>query len=174
MRIEEPFVKAQFALWLASRGALVIRVSVDGAEPHPGTIQRVLSEAGYSHAHAKGSVVPWTGQYVRDGGVRIDVVSMPGVDVCAEMSDGERWVAECKGEPTAAGMRAGADRTALYTGLGQLIMTAGAMQKGPQRMLLVVPVTSRVLADQASKNPYLRGLQISVVTVDAGGIVTEV
>jgi hypothetical protein len=36
MRITEPFVKVTYALWLVSKGANNVRVSVDGAETSPG------------------------------------------------------------------------------------------------------------------------------------------
>jgi len=35
MRVTEPFVKISYVLWLVTKGANNIRVSVDSAEPEP-------------------------------------------------------------------------------------------------------------------------------------------
>jgi hypothetical protein len=176
MRIEEPFLKGHLALWLVAKGATSIRVSIDGAEPHPEAIRRILMDAGYSHMPSRQSKAPWTGRYEAAGRPAITVVSLPGVDIDAEFAASGHWVVECKGEPTPAGLRSGQDRTAFYSGLGQLIMTAGAMSPVPSRSILAIPNTQRLcaLAAVASYNPYVQRLSVSFLTVDAVGQVVEV
>jgi len=128
MRITEPFIKTHLALWLVSRGARNITLSVDGAEPSPEIVADVLKGHGYSHQPAPRSIAKWTGEYVASS-ARIVVVSRPGFDVDATFRDGRRCVAECKGEPTPSGVKAGLDLTAFYTGLGSsLLLSVASIQ----------------------------------------------
>jgi hypothetical protein len=172
-RIAEPLVKAHLALWLIERGAQELTVSVDGQEPDREAIQRVLGQAGYRLEWSRGPA--WTGKYDAPGRPPIEVVSRPGPDVRAVFPGDVSLVAECKGEQTAAGVKAGTDLTAFYTALGQLIVTAGEASPRPDRLLLVVPDTPRVhqFAERAARNPLVRSLRISVVAIDAAGTVTS-
>lgn len=174
MRIAEPFVKVHFALWLASKGANEITVSVDGAEPSPHTVFDVLKAHGYSHMPAPRSIAKWTGQYAAPGR-RIVVVSRPGFDIQAVFPDGKRCVAECKGEPTPKAVQAGLDLTSFYTGLGQLIIALGSLDPMPEWKILALPKTQRLvqIADRASGNSLLRQLDIQIVLVDGNGGVKE-
>jgi hypothetical protein len=110
-RVTEPLVKAHLALWLTGKGAKEITVSVDGAEPNPISIRDILTNAGYEHRHDPKSSARWTGQYANVDQRVITVVSRPGFDVDTFLPDGRRCVAECKGEPTPSGIKAGFDLT---------------------------------------------------------------
>ncbi len=173
-RITEPFVKISYALWLASKDAENIHVSVDGAEPEPQQVLEMLRSQGYSRTPLAGSKVPWTGNYsLRNHAIRVSC--LPGVDVKASMPDGF-LVAECKGEPTEKGIKAGTDRTAFYTGIGQLLYAAGQMQKVPQHIKVVLPDTLRMrgFAEEASRNSLLRRLSLGFVLVSRAGTVIEI
>ncbi len=175
MRIEEPFVKAHLALWLGSRGATRVRVSIDGAEPNPGTIQRVLTDAGYVRTPLKKSVAAWTGKYVC-GNQEVLVVSRPGIDITAVLSDQRQFLAECKGEPTLKRTQAGNDRTALYTALGQLLMSAGKQNAREFMLVLGLPDTQRFreMAKEISNNRLLNRARVGVLLVKGQGEVDQV
>jgi hypothetical protein len=64
-RVPEPFIKLYYALWLASKGAKVIHVSVDGAEPEHEIIARTLEIKGYKRQPLSGSKVNWTGVFLK-------------------------------------------------------------------------------------------------------------
>jgi len=168
LRIEEPFLKGQLALWLPARGAVQVRVSVDGAEPNPDTIRQLLSTAGYLKTSIAKSRPIWTGLYARDQ-TEITVVSRPGIDIEAALGDGTIFVAECKGEATQSGIRAGTDLTSLYTALGQLIRRAGEMSTLPQEKALVIPDTGRLrrIAREIARNQFIQLLGIALLLVDA-------
>jgi hypothetical protein len=175
MRISEPFVKASLALWLVDRGATQVRISVDGAEIQPDQVRRVFRSSGYSHQAAQRSCVKWTGEFVRDA-VRITVVSRPGVDVIADLPDGTKFLAECKGEPSRSGVEAGADLTSLYNALGQLIRHSGEMSPADKELCLVAADTERMrkITRELRKNPAVAALQISILLVNAEGHVATV
>ena len=103
MRIEEPFLKAHYVLWLVDQGAEDVTLSVDGAEPYPEQVAEILGGRGYSRSRLPGSTVTWTGRFMRAGKAQILVVSRPGLDVEATLPEGGLLAAECKGEPTAKG-----------------------------------------------------------------------
>ena len=170
MRLQEPFIKAHLALWLAGEGATAITVSIDGAEPNASCIQEILLAEGFSHEVNRKSRARWTGKYWR-GGTTISVISRPGVDVRALLADGRLFQAECKGEPTTKGTRAGNDQTAFYTGLGQLLMTSGRSTQSPDVAALVLPDTERFArwATEASRNQFLKGLNLKWLLVRADG-----
>ncbi len=175
LRIVEPFVKAHLALWLVSKGAKKIEVSVDGAEPYPETIKGIIVQAGFDHKALKGSRVAWTGRYVAKG-TEILVISRPGLDVKTILPGDVVFVAEAKGEPTSSAQKAGRDRNAFCAGLGQVILAAGALQQMPKRIALALPDKGRFvqLAHDASKNPILRDCGLTFLLVDKEGKVTEV
>jgi hypothetical protein len=156
-RIEEPFLKVHLALWLAARGATHVRVSVDGAEPNPDTIRQRLLAAGYSHTPIAESRAVWTGAYAR-GQTQITVVSRPSIDVTAALGEGTTFVAECKGEPTAKGIK------------------AGDVSPLPQEKALAIPATARLrrIAQEVSRNPLVQTLGITLLLVDAEGNVARV
>jgi len=175
MRITEPFVKVSYTLWLVSKGANNIEVSVDGAEPKHEIVAQTLALKGYRRQPLKGSNVSWTGIFSCKG-VEITVLSKPGVDIKAYFQDGKILVAECKGEPTPSGVKSGLDLTAFYTALGQLIITADDEGKPPSNLVLVVPDTSR-LRDRVirtSQNTRFNKLGVGLVLVDESGKVTEI
>lgn len=174
-RIEEPFLKVHLALWLAARGATHVRVSIDGAEPNPDTIRQRLLAAGYARTPITQSRASWTGVYAR-GQTQITVVSRPGIDVTAALGEGTTFVAECKGEPTTKGARAGADLVSLYTALGQLIRHAGDVSPLPEERALAIPATARLrhVAQEVSRNPLVQTLGITLLLVDSEGTVARV
>ncbi len=120
-------MKAHIALWLANRGATDLVISVDGAEPNPADVVDILKGAGYSR-HAPPKSPSWTGIYTTANHRDIRVTSQAGPDVRAAMPSGTRLLGECKGQPTASGVKAGLDLTGFYTALGQLIVAAGDEQ----------------------------------------------
>lgn len=170
LRVEEPFIKAHLALWLAARGASVIRILVDGAESHPDQLRQILVSAGYSHQVAPKSRVVWTGTYTRDQ-TQILIASRPGLDVSASLPSGEMFVAECKGQPTPIAVKSGADLTSLYNALGQLVRHVGEMAAQPQERALVLADTHRMrgIAQDISRNPAVRTLEVFVLLVDSSG-----
>lgn len=174
-RIEEPFLKGHLALWLAARGAAEVRVSVDGAEPNPDTIRKLLLAAGYSQQLVAKSRPIWTGLYAR-GQTQITVVSKPGIDIEAVLGDGTIFVAECKGEPTESGTRAGTDLTSLYTALGQLVRRAGEMTPLPEEKVLAIPDMERLrrIAGEIARNQLVQAMGITLLLVDAQGKVARV
>jgi hypothetical protein len=175
MRIEEPFVKAHLALWLAAKGAERVTVSVDGAESNPSQIRKILIEAGFSHHRDPRSSAQWTGRY-SNSRTEIVVVSKPGLDLDAMLPLGQRFVAECKGEPTEKGARSGTDLTSFYTVLGQLIMMLGTLIPAPHGKILALPSRARFneIAQRASGNQLIRSIGISLVLIDEDGKVAEV
>lgn len=172
-RISEPFLKAHLALWLAGRGATGIVLSVDGAEPLPGDVPEVLTASGYVR-QPQASGPAWTGVFRAAGTDDIAVVSRPGADIVARLSDGRRLIGECKGESTPSGVRSGLDRTSVYTALGQLIYTAGGHEPLPDVLLLALPRTTRCegFATTLARNPLLADWQMEVVLVDHTGTVS--
>lgn len=175
MRVTEPFVKISYVLWLVGKGATNILVSVDGAEPEHEIVARTLESKAYRRQALKGSKVDWTGHFLTEG-VDITVSSRPGIDIEAHFPNGEVLAAECKGEPTPAGVRSGTDLTAFYTALGQLIITADDEGKSPPILVLVVPDTPRLrdIVTRAAQNTRLKKLSIGLALVDESGKVTEI
>lgn len=175
MRISEPFIKVSYALWLSTKGAKTIRVSVDGAEPEHEIVAQILESKGYKREPIRGSKVNWTGLFFKEG-VEVTVVSRPGIDIEAKFPDGKLIVAECKGEPTSKGVKSGLDLTAFYTALGQLIITADGEGKSPSHAVLVMPDTSRIrnIADTTAQNARFRKLDIGLTLVDQSGGVIEI
>jgi len=108
LRITEPFVKVHYILWLVDKGANKILVSVDGAEPNHEIVAQMLEMKGYQRQSLKGSKVDWTGRFTK-AGVDIIVFSRPGIDIEAHFLNGELLLAECKGQPTAKGIKSGQD-----------------------------------------------------------------
>jgi len=175
LRIIEPFVKVSYALWLVSKGANNIIVSVDGAEPEPETVARRLGSKGYRREPLKGSRVEWTGVFSK-GEVQITVISHSGIDIKAYFPNERLIVAECKGEPTPKGIKSGLDLTALYTALGQLIITADDEGKSPSRLVLVMPAISRLIAraTKTAQNTRFKKLDIGLSLVDEFSNITEI
>ncbi len=175
MRVTEPFVKISYVLWLVTKGANNIRVSVDGAEPQRQIVAQTLESKAYRRQSLEGSKVDWTGRFSREA-VDITVLSQPGVDIEAHFPDGKVLVAECKGEPTPKGVKSGIDLTAFYTALGQLIITADDERKSPPNLALVVPDTPRLrgIVIRAAQNTRLKKLGVGLSLVDESGKVTEI
>lgn len=175
MRVTEPFVKISYVLWLVGKGATNILVSVDGAEPEHEIVAQGLESKGYHRQSLMGSKVNWTGHFSTEG-VDITVSSRPGIDIEAHFPNGEILAAECKGEPTPAGVRSGSDLTAFYTALGQLIITADDERKPPPNLALVVPSTPRLrgIVIRAAQNTRLKKLGVGLSLVDESGKVTEI
>jgi len=175
MRVTEPFVKISYVLWLVSKGANNIRVSVDGAEPNPQIFSQTLESKSYRRQSLKGSRVDWTGRFSREV-VDITVLSQPGIDIEAHFPDGKVLVAECKGESTPKGVKSGVDLTAFYTALGQLIITADNEGKSPLNLALVMPDTPRLrdIVIRAAQNTRLKKLGVGLALVDESGKVTEI
>lgn len=175
MRITEPFVKLSYVSWLVAKGATKVQVSVDGAEPGHDIVAQTLEAKGYKRQPLERSRVAWTGRFSK-GSVNITVLSQPGIDIEAHFSDGKVLVAECKGEPTLSGVKSGLDLTALYTALGQLIITADDEGKSPLKLVLVVPNTPR-LRDRiirTAQNTRIKKLGVGLALVDESGKVTEI
>lgn len=175
-RITEPYLKARFCLWLVERGASYIRVSVDGAEPVPDGFRKELLGYSWAHTALTRSLASWTGTYRHPAGAcEIEAVSKPGLDVVAKVS-GEVWVAECKGEPTPNGVKAGSDLTSTYTALGQLLIGGGAYTPTPSRLLLAIPASIRMenFFASAARNPLVCKANITLVLVGRDGSVREV
>lgn len=84
------------------------------------------------------------------------------------------FLAECKGELTPKGTRAGKNKTAFYTGLGQLLVIAGQLEHTPEVIALALPDIPRFaeMAKQVLTNKLLKELQVSVLLVNAQGHVT--
>ncbi len=175
MRVTEPFVKISYVLWLVGKGANNICVSVDGAEPEHEIVAQTLESKGYRRQSLKGSKVDWTGLFSRKA-VEITVLSQPGIDIKARFPDSRVIAAECKGEPTPKGVKAGADLTAFYTALGQLIITADDEEKSLLNLVLVVPDTPRLrgIVIRSAQNTRLKKLGIGLAFVDESGKVTEI
>jgi hypothetical protein len=116
----------------------------------------------------------WTGVYAKDQ-IQITVISQPGVDIEATLGDGTVFVAECKGEPTESGTRAGTDLTALYTALGQLVRRAGEMSPLPHERVLAVPDTARLrrIAEEIARNQLVQLLEINLLLVDSNGRISQ-
>jgi len=163
-------------LWLVDKGANKILVSVDGAEPNHEIVAQMLEMKGYQRQSLKGSKVDWTGRFTK-AGVDIIVFSRPGIDIEAHFLNGELLLAECKGQPTAKGIKSGQDLTALYKALGQLIITASDEEKsGPLNLVLVVPdsihLKERLI--RTARNTRLKKLGIGLALVDESGKVKEI
>ena len=175
-RITEPFVKVSYALWIVDKGAVSIRISVDGAEPNPEQVAEILTSNGYVREPLTGSKVSWTGRFSLHGKVEVVVSSQPGVDISATFQNEKVLVAECKGEPTPKAVKSGLDRTDFYTALGQLIMTSGNLKPKPQFKVVVLADTDRLrgLAGEATQNILLRQMGVSLALVDRLGNVSEV
>lgn len=175
-RITEPYLKARLCLWLAEQGAETILVSIDGAEPDPDGFRRELLTHGWVHEEETRSKAAWTGCYMSpDEQHVINSVARPGLDVVAKLPSG-RWVAECKGEPTPAGIKAGGDLTSTYTALGQLLIGGGRLNPAPTRLLLAIPESERMakFISEAAANPLLCQANIKIVLVGRDGSVREV
>ena len=168
-RTHEPFVKAQFALWLLQQGASRVVVSIDGAEPDPHTARDVLLTEGFVREPIKSSAVDWTGTYSHDD-CEVMIWAKPGIDISATMPDGV-WIAECKGEPTKSGIASGADLTALYTCLGQLMRRGGEDGLNPKRLFIAVPKGDRLAATycELAANCLVRRVGIEIALVDEDG-----
>ena len=174
-RIVEPFVKVSYALWIVNKGAVSIRISVDGAESNPEQVAEILISRGYLREPLATSNVSWTGRFSLRGKVEVVVSSQPGVDIAATFENKRLLVAECKGEPTLAAIRSGLDRTAFYTAIGQLIITCGNLPAQPQQKVIVLADTDRLraLASDAAQNTLLRQIGVSFALVDRLGNVSE-
>lgn len=154
----------------------MIQVSIDGAEPDPEGFRRILLSRGWVHEGEARSKAAWTGRYVSpDEEHVINAVARPGLDVVASFGPGQ-WVAECKGEPTAAGIKAGRDLTSTYTALGQLLIGAGRLNPAPVRLLLAIPESKRLehLIKKSSASPFLKQARVTIVLVSRDGAVREV
>jgi|GEM_PF-4480683 len=175
MRINEPFVKVSYALWLVSKGANNIEVSVDGAEPEHEVVANALASKGYQRAPLESSNADYTGIFSNKG-VVITVLSRPGIDIKAYFQDGKILVAECKGEPTSSGVKSGLDLTAFYTALGQLIITADDGEKLPSNLAVVMPDTPRLRERviRFSKNARFAKLDVDLVLVDESGRISQI
>lgn len=175
-RITEPYLKARLCLWLAEQGAETILVSVDGAEPDPDGFRRELLAHGWVHEEEARSKAAWTGSYSNPHeSCLIHSVAQPGLDVLATCPSGS-WVAECKGEPTPAGIKAGGDLTSTYTALGQLLIGGGKLNPAPTRLLLAIPESERMakFISEAAANPLLCQANITIILVSRDGTVREV
>lgn len=175
MRINEPFVKVSYVLWLISQGASNIKISVDGAEPEHDIVAQILLSRGYFRESLPNSNIPWTGKFSREK-TKIIVWSKPGVDVEASFHNGKFLVAECKGEPTTKGVKSGLDLTSFYTALGQLIITADDGEKSFSKLAVVMPDTFRIRERviRFSQNPRFVNLGIDLVLVDESGNVKQI
>lgn len=173
-RILEPSIKSHLALWLVTQGATDIRISVDGAEPHASVVKSILTEAGYSHHADHHSKADWTGEY-KSSACKITVVSQPGIDIETTLPGIGDWVAECKGEPTDKGSKAGQDRVSFYTAIGQLLLTVGSRKELPAVRAVGLPDTKRManLVRDCSDNALLKCVGIKFLLVDKEGGVTE-
>lgn len=174
-RIVEPFVKVSYALWIVNKGAVSVRISVDGAEPNPEQVAEILISRGYVREPLATSNVSWTGRFSLQGKVEVVVSSQPGVDISATFQNEKVLVAECKGEPTPKAVKSGSDRTDFYTAVGQLIITSGNLQPKPQCKVVVLADTNRLrgLASDAAQNTLLRQIGVSFALVDRLGNVSE-
>lgn len=174
MRISEPFIKLSYTLWLASKGAKRIRISVDGAEPEHERVATTLESKGYKRQPIIGSKVNWTGLFSRED-VEITVVSRSGVDIEAHFPDGKLIMGECKGEPTPKSVKSGLDLVAFYTALGQLIVTTNDNENSLPSLVLVLPDTIRLrdITSRITQNNRFKKLGIEIILVDEFGKVTE-
>ncbi|MFC1987758.1 hypothetical protein ACFLVH_04365 [Chloroflexota bacterium] len=175
MRINEPYVKISYILWLVAKGVNNIRVSVDGTEPEHQIVAQTLESKAYRRQPLKGSKVNWTGLFTKEA-VDVTVLSQPGIDIEAQFPDGKVLLAECKGEPTPKGVKSGTDLTAFYSALGQLIIIADDEGKSPLNLVLVVPDTPRLrdIVIRAAQNTRLKKLGVGLALVDESGKVTEI
>ena len=176
MRITEPFVKVHYVLWLVGKGANKILVSVDGAKPNHEIVAQTLEREGYNRQPLIDSKVNWTGHFTK-AEVTITVFSRPGIDIKAYFTNGELLLAECKGEPTASGIKSGQDLTALYTALGQLILTVNNEAKSEHlNLALVVPDSTRLKDKLAltGRNTRLKQMRIGLALVDESGKIKEI
>ena len=176
MRIEEPFVKVSYALYIVNKGAMRVNISVDGAETNPEQVAEILMSKGYVREPLTSSNVSWTGRFSLQGKAEVVVSSQPGVDILATFPNKRVLVAECKGEPTPAAVRSGLDRTAFYAAVGQLIITSGNLQPLPQHKIVVLADTDRLraLASYAVKNILLKQIGLGFALVDRLGNVSEI
>lgn len=160
-------MKAHLALWLTAQGARHIEVSVDGAEPDPVAIRRIFAEARFTRRPLEKSRAEWTGTYAAPTGTEVIVKSVPGIDVSARFPDGRQWVAECKGEPTASGVKAGQDLTDFYTCLGQLVLRSG------DRKILATAKSTRTTGMTLTHKKALEQSGITVLVIHETGLVEE-
>ena len=167
-------MKAAFAQWLVERGAAKVLVSLDGMEQGAKDFPQYLARTGFTFERNLKSKAAWVGSYRNGASVVVECCSRPGLDIEAAFTSDAIWVAECKGEPTASGIKAGSDLTSLYCCLGQLISSAGKMLPLPQRRFLVVPNSDRLQSTMAvlAANPLLQGAGIEIAVVDRMGQVT--
>jgi hypothetical protein len=175
-RIVEPFVKVSYALWIVDRGAVNVKISVDGAETNPEQVAEILMSKGYVREPLTSSNVSWTGRFSLQGKSEVVVSSQPGVDISATFKNKRLLVAECKGEPTPTAVRSGLDRTAFYAAIGQLIIISGNLQPQPQQKVIVLADTDRLraLASYAIENTLLKQIRLSFALVDRSGNVSEI
>jgi DNA-binding beta-propeller fold protein YncE len=169
-RITEPFVKGRFSLLLIDMGAVEVTVSVDGQEVDADEIRRLFLDAGFNFVAKIGTRSPYVGVY-RRGGVTVGVGAGPGPDVIAVFPDGRRLYAECKGERTAAGIRAGTDWAGFCEVLGQLLMAVGDLEQPADFAVLVLPNTPRVVgfAERAVRNRFSSQIPVIHVVVHHDG-----
>ena len=173
MRITEPRVKVSYVFWLVEKGAKDIRVLIDGAEPECEIVAEKLISRGYTRQPLAGSKKNWTGHFSKNE-VHITVSSRPGIDIEAYFPNGKALAAECKGEPTPKGVKSGTDLTALYTALGQLLITSDAIKA--TNLALVVPDTLRLRAivTRNSQNIQIKKLGVGISLVNESGEVEEI
>ena len=169
-RISEPFVKAAFVRWLIDRGAIHIKLSIDGMEAPEGR-SHLFTDAEFAFEKNPKSKTTWAGRYIHTSNTVVELVATPGLDVDAFFIDGQRYVAECKGEPTPSGKSAGEDLTRLYCCLGQLIVAAGNLDSLPSGRFLVLPKNDRIKnsLDKLAQNRLIKDAHISIATVDLNG-----
>jgi hypothetical protein len=173
-RIVEPFAKAAFAKWLVRSGARRVLVSIDGMEPRANEFPNYLSNR-FEFVRNPRSRTTWAGVYRQPSSV-IETHCMPGIDIQAEFEGGALWVAECKGETTASGVKSGGDLTNIYCCLGQLLALAGKMLPLPDRRFLVLPESNRLRETMQvlAGNPLLDAAGIELAEIDRFGRVTTV
>jgi hypothetical protein len=176
MRITEPFIKISYVLWLLDKGAQNIRISVDGTEPEHQIIAQTLALKGFHREPLSGSKVDWTGKFSKKE-VEIIIISKPGIDIEAHFPNEKVLLAECKGEPTSSATRSGQDLRALYTALGQLIITANSEEESvPLNLALVLPYSIRLkeILTRTARNTRLIKLGIGLAIIDKSGKVSEI
>ena len=173
-RIPEAQVALSLALWLIREGLVrdTVSVSIDGAMVSVHGIEifdpvSFLSGRGWDRREPENK---WSGSFVRSGSTSvIEVHSRPGVgDVSAVLTDGRRFIAECK-KGYSASTRSNPEYPLMREALGQILTMRTVRETDV--LAVAVPSNSKSLelARKWRRAPLIMQSGIKILTVDADG-----
>jgi hypothetical protein len=173
-RTPEAQVALSLALWLIRKGMVrdAVSVSIDGAMVRVQS-NDIFDPVSYLSARGwnrHGEEEKWSGSFRRSGCTNvIEVHSRPGEgDVSAVLTDGRRFIAECK-KGNAAPSRSNPEYPRMREALGQILTRLDVRDSDVLAIAVPSNQKSVELAAKWRQAPLVMRTGIRILTVDADG-----